>query len=120
MSYCRWSSDNFDCDIYAYESCYGGFQVHIATNRYVGEIPKVNYNLIQNDKTHQQFIEQRKAQSKFLENNVSKPIGLPHDGETFLYESLEDFKQAMIGFRKLGYRFPNYVIESIQEEINSL
>ncbi len=32
MSYCRWSDDDFQCDIYAFEdeTC---FVVHVATNR---------------------------------------------------------------------------------------
>lgn len=32
MSYCRWSSDDYQCDIYAYEA-EDGFVVHVASSR---------------------------------------------------------------------------------------
>lgn len=32
MSYCRWSSDNFNCDLYCYESDFG-FETHLASGR---------------------------------------------------------------------------------------
>ena len=34
MSYCRWSSMNHRCDVYAYESD-DGFVVHVAKRRYL-------------------------------------------------------------------------------------
>lgn len=33
MSYCRWSSDRFQCDVYCYESVYDGYVVHVASSR---------------------------------------------------------------------------------------
>ena len=33
MSYCRWSTDNFKCDLYCYEDVNGGFTTHVASNR---------------------------------------------------------------------------------------
>ena len=33
MSYCRFSSDNFRCDVYVHESVYGGWQTHVASRR---------------------------------------------------------------------------------------
>lgn len=32
MSYCRWSSNNFECDIYAYESKFG-YEIHIKNGK---------------------------------------------------------------------------------------
>ena len=32
MSYCRWSSNNYQCDVYVYESDLG-FQTYVAGNR---------------------------------------------------------------------------------------
>jgi len=33
MSYCRWSSNNFNCDLYCYHSDWG-FETHVAGGRY--------------------------------------------------------------------------------------
>ena len=33
MSYCRWSTDFFQCDVYVYEHCNGGWTTHVAGRR---------------------------------------------------------------------------------------
>jgi hypothetical protein len=33
MSYCRWSSDNFNCDLYCFEHCGGWWQTYVASSR---------------------------------------------------------------------------------------
>ena len=35
MSYCRWSSDDFQSDVYVYEDCRGPWVVHVAGRRHV-------------------------------------------------------------------------------------
>jgi len=42
MSYCRFSSNNWDCDVYVYESGYVGFVTHVASRRIQGMVPKVS------------------------------------------------------------------------------
>jgi hypothetical protein len=44
MSFCRMSDDNWKSDVYAYEDD-GGFVVHVAAKRLVGEIPEVPHIL---------------------------------------------------------------------------
>jgi hypothetical protein len=33
MSYCRWSSDNYNCDLYCFEHVDGYYQTYVAGNR---------------------------------------------------------------------------------------
>lgn len=35
MSYCRFSSNNFWCDVYVYKNVNGGWTTHVAANRHV-------------------------------------------------------------------------------------
>jgi len=35
MSYCRWSSDNWQCDLYCYDDISGGITTHVAGYRCV-------------------------------------------------------------------------------------
>ena len=44
MSYCRWSSDDFRCDLYIYESA-AGFVIHVAANRVEWDPPTSPYKL---------------------------------------------------------------------------
>ena len=39
MSYCRWSSDFFECDVYVYEDVSGGWTTHVAGRRRKNKLP---------------------------------------------------------------------------------
>lgn len=39
MSYCRWSSDHFECDVYVYEDVSGGWTTHVAGRRQRNPLP---------------------------------------------------------------------------------
>jgi hypothetical protein len=118
MSYCRWSSDNFNCDIYAYESDMG-YEVHVAAGKYKGKIPETDFSLIRQggDKNIAKYMRQRKAQSKYLEKCGTEPIGLPFDGESYTLVSLQEFYDKMLELKNTGYMFPDYVLEVIKEEL---
>jgi hypothetical protein len=39
MSYCRWSSDHFECDVYVYADVSGGWTTHVAGRRRKHRVP---------------------------------------------------------------------------------
>jgi hypothetical protein len=84
MSYCRWSSMDFTCDIYAYESD-GGFVVHVASGRFVDE-----------------------------SREETKPIGLPHDGATYYHDTEDEMFATMKELAAEGYNVPPHLIEDDQ------
>ena len=119
MSYCRWSSDDFGCDIYAYQSEFG-YEIHVATNRVQGDIPKIVLPTDFEDKEQlQKCVDAHKAQMKFLETCERREIGLPEDGESFMVETLEEFRDKLLQLRQMGYNFPDYVFERIEEELTT-
>lgn len=97
MSYCRWSTDDFKCDLYAYEG--DKYYIHVAANRHT--IPYDEMKELDWDERYKHM----------------EPIGLPCDGETFGFETLQEFKNKFLELRKMGYRFPDRVLGRIQEEI---
>ena len=115
VSYCRWSSNNWDCDLYCYEDVSGGFTTHVAGNRIDGQIPQEDWTLIKDNPG--KFMEQHAAQMKFLETCTRSKIGLPHDGATFNDPDLESFLGRVLELQAMGYHVPPYVAESIREEI---
>lgn len=119
MSYCRWSSNNWDCDLYCYADVSGGYTTHVAGNRINGPIPQADWGLLrgQDDAAMKKFMEQHDAQSKFLETCTRSPIGLPHDGQTFNDPDLESFLGRVLELQAMGYHVPAYVAESIRGEI---
>jgi hypothetical protein len=48
-----------------------------------------------------------------------RPIGLPHDGESFLDGSPSDCADRLEGLRALGYTVPQYAIDELREEAAS-
>ncbi|MDD5277707.1 MAG: hypothetical protein PHR16_16695 [Methylovulum sp.] len=114
MSYCRWSSDNFKCDLYCYESA-SGFVTHVATRKYdyEGEMPPV----FDDAWTPEQTVEAHKKRQEILDASQLVPIGLPFDGESYVDGTLEEFRERLTALRASGYRFPDDVFEQIDEEI---
>lgn len=114
MSYCRFSSDNYNCDIYAFADCYGGYTIHVAKRRYVGDIPKIPAVTEGNEK---EFIEQVKKHNEFMKTAEQKIIGLPLDGENYSCVNLPEFLEKILEIKEAGYNVPDYVIEDIKAEI---
>ena len=117
MSYCRWSSDNFKSDIYAYEDVNGGWTTHVAGSRYVGDIPEIPPF---GTSSPEEVAAAYKAQHEYFRSAICVDIDLPHAGEMFNDPTLEAFKERLLRLRTLGYHVPAYVFEAIDEEIAAL
>lgn len=117
MSYCRWSSDNWKCDVYCYEDCLGGWTTHVASNKRVGEIPTYSFAKDDSKEELDRFMREYRAHQDALDKTALVPIGLPHDGETFNDPTLEDFRDTLTMLKDAGYNVPQYVFEAIEEEI---
>ena len=117
MALCRWSSMNFTCDLYCYESEHSGYVTHVANQRVIGDVPKVDYTLFAPENNTpeniEKFFEQYKAQMDFLSDAERRPIGLKYDGQTF-YDSKESFLARLEILREEGYRFPEITEEDLE------
>jgi len=114
MSYCRWSSDNYQCDLYMYEDCSGGWTLHMAGRRFVDPVPPVpNFGSVPDA----EWLAAHRVQSQFIADAAIGLINLPHAGETLSCSSLGEVRDTLIMLRELGYCFPDYVLESIENEI---
>lgn len=114
MSYCRWSCDNFSCDLYCYESVYGGWTTHVARSKVVGDIPEVP---ALGSCTPEEWLVFHRAQMDYLETAKRAPIGLEHDGEDFNDPDLQSFLERLKYLRGVGYNFPDYVLANVEQEI---
>lgn len=115
MSYCRFSCDDFQCDLYVYEDCYGGWTVHVARLRmvYTGALPPavpLRKDLIP------QYMARHQAMIEMMELSDHVPVGLKHDGCTFNFPTIEETVEFLRECQELGYRFPDHVIPALIEE----
>lgn len=117
MSYCRFSCMDFGCDLYCYEA-YDGYITHVASNKFVGDIPKCPPLPESDDEVAlADWMKAHRAQGEFLDAAPRKPLGLPHDGERFSDATLEDFRARVVMLMAAGYRAPDYLLARIDAEI---
>ena len=111
MSYCRWSSSDWKCDVYCYEDVNGGYTTHVAGSRITSHVTPCDYS------TPEAMFATHTQQMKDLESATREKIGLSRDGETFNDGTLEEFRDRLKSLKDEGYTVPDYVFESIEEEM---
>lgn len=120
MSYCRWSSMGFKCDLYCYEHVGGFWATHVAGNKIVSPIfPEAPWKLIRGGYLGRLLFGWWHRLHMFtVSHGIRRDLTLPHAGASFQDSTLEEFKATLLMLRGLGYRFPDHVIERVDEEID--
>lgn len=114
MSYCRFSCDNWKSDVYLYEDCAGGWTLHVATNRVVGDVPALPSI---EDPT---FLEAYRAQHRFLDDASRESIGLEWDGETFRLREISDVHEKLKELKGMGYHVPPHALDAVAQECDEV
>ncbi len=113
MSYCRWSSDGFQCDVYVYETC-GGYAVHVARNRRPRRVCDLDVSSLEAfQRTHEQQLAELNA-----EDNEPVPIGGSCDGKSFSMPDVVDTYRLLCELRLRGYKVPEYALEALLAELD--
>lgn len=114
MAYCRWSSDNWNCDVYAYEA-ENGYHIHVAANRYPdGSVPiKPAWGSVSTE----EWFDAHNKQLEVIQTISTVKIGGPFDGESFVCGDLDSFLARMRVLSAWGYRIPEMVFDEIENEI---
>ncbi len=104
MSYCRFSSMAWKCDVYAYESN-AGFQIHVASRRHVhpSGIPELP-NIL--EVSVEEFTKAHTLQHERLEESTLEDIGLPRDGADYTEATEEAMVERLKELAAMGYNVP--------------
>jgi hypothetical protein len=115
MSYCRFSTDDFQCDLYVYEHCDGGWMIHVASRKviYAEPLPEpidfVSENL-------NQWFERHKFVQAIRERSDLVPIGLSRDGESIAADSPGECADIVESLIAEGYKCPERVVAALRSE----
>lgn len=140
MSYCRWSSDNWMCDVYVYASYMGCWTIHVAgTRNVIPPLPDLpihrlatfggKYDFEARKATYPSKLHAACAKTQFwlaalwhrahmasVDAVPKRPIGLAYDGETFYSVTAGDCADRLEMLRAAGYRVPQYAIDALRAE----
>ena len=105
MAFCRFSSDNFTCDVYVYESK-DGIVIHVASNKLVGNItplPSLD------DVSMGDYVAAINEQTEAVRNAERRPIGGVFDGECFTADTYQEAVDLLNELASSGYRIPDWL-----------
>jgi hypothetical protein len=116
MSYCRFSTNGFRCDLYVYADA-EGFTVHVAASRIPEDAPELpDIQTLAAAADWSGYLQAQRALSDYLLGCERTPIGGPHDGATFHLPNLDALHARLRALRDDGYRFPDSVLEAVAAE----
>ena len=114
MSHCRWSTDDFQCDVYVYESA-EGFVISVASNRVVYEEPLPEPVPMRADNVGDWMARGLRV-SEIMSRSRKEPLGLPYDGQTFVEDDPGQCADRLQQLADAGYRVPASVIADLRAE----
>jgi len=115
VSYCRWSSDRFQCDVYVYESD-SGFVTHIATRR-SEKSPVIPWKTIKWPVIGRfRWWLYNRRYRHWSDNRTMVDIGLECDGESYNHDTAGECATHLEHLKSLGYMVPQYAIDALWEE----
>lgn len=147
MSYCRFSSMNWRCDVYVYEDVGGGWTTHVAGRRkVVPPIPDLLCSPVSMaihrwsgcywDRQARKLVYPNRWRAvvyrlwnrlaSFWHNRVHmgslnfipmRPIGLRHDGQSFSDPTPIDCAERLERLRAEGYKVPQEAIDALRSEV---
>lgn len=113
MSYCRFSTDDFQCDVYAYQS-EQGYELHVANRRYIFDRSKLPARVgIEQSRA---WLDRSDALDVALAGAQRVDLTLPHAGESFTFDTPGELAAFLRQLKALGYNVPDDAIEALDEE----
>lgn len=112
MSYCRFSSDDFQCDVYCYQSD-KGWEIHVARYRFECVTP-LPPSVPMSDVDA--WLKRYKKVAKMFDEAKLKKIGLACDGESFCDIDPQSAADRLKELRAMGYKVPQYAIDDLTDE----
>lgn len=113
MSYCRFSDNDYQCDVYVYADCNGGYTTHVAGNRVIFKDELPGNVSIEDTKA---WLARYNIVSEMLDNATREDIGLEYDCAEFNHTTAEECADNLEMLKQAGYNVPQYAIDALRED----
>ena len=116
MSYCRWSSDDYQCDVYVYEDVSGGWTTHTAGRRFHFTTPLPEPVDFRED-FKAWYLRDRQVGGMQGDPKHGHWIDLPDVGDDrFNDDTPGECADRLESLREAGFNVPQYAIDALREE----
>jgi hypothetical protein len=118
VSYCRWSSNDHQSDVYVYEGTDGWWHIEVARNRRVPVCATIRpVETFDPWDLSDEACEAREDQEMgFTTRGVRVYIDLPYAGDSLVAETARDCAETLEGLQGLGYVVPQFALDALREE----
>ena len=116
MSYCRFSTDDFRCDFYAYES-EDGFHLDVAGSRTDWEPPPSPYDPASWDLDEEEFTRIAAEYHEALQAAPRECINLEGAGQHHRFDTLSEMRDMIEDHVRRGFRAPGWLLPSLDDEL---
>lgn len=119
MSYCRWSSDCHQSDVYVYADVSGGFTTHVATRKRHPLKPVPVHTKTIGETPADAFIAYWTACSSWVDDESNwewRDIDHVAAGQTFSDDTAKDCADRLRKLKAEGVNVPQYAIDDLDAE----
>lgn len=115
MSYCRWSSDDWQCDVYVFEHGDGGWTTHIAGNRVIFSEPLPEPITGENWDSFK-WLDRHERVMKMLDTAQRVDIDHPEAGQSYSDPTPQACANRLEELKAAGFQVPQYAIDMLRDE----
>lgn len=114
MSYCRWSSNDFQCDVYVYAHANGGWRIEVAGSRVIWDVdlPPVPEKRLDQAVRFQDVIKMLRDDANFHREPIEHPLA----GESYSEPSPRAAADRLEHLKSEGFQVPDSAIEALREQ----
>lgn len=115
MSYCRWSDDDFKCDVYCYEDLSGMWITCVAGKRLDFTGAELPPPVVYSDDP-EGWARRRSEVTNIVKTLPLAEIDLPRAGSVMRDPAPAEAAGTLETLREIGYNVPQYAIDALREE----
>lgn len=130
MSYCRWSSDDYQCDVYVWADVAGTWRTEVAGRRRIFTVPMppevtLPVGEAQSPERHawaEATAERMVTVSRLVDDEslfAWLELPDPEGGHSYEHDTPGECADNLVRLRAAGYNVPQYAIDSLLEEQTS-